>query len=271
MFHLVDKSKQLYSKIRAKGLAATIAIATAFVLVLSSGVGATLAATGLFQKNQIINTPTPTGSQLATPKPSETALYSTAPETGEGLVGFDGKIYTPISGKEGIGFRWSGSLLMVMQNGKCREASINVKIGPPNWGYLSQPVAGIQGLGGGASSQICSPGSELGRGVGSSDSPYWKCFGFNEVWVEVSGNTPDAGLYKIPMPSYIQATNCPAGSENNNPNEVWQNSLDQGYGTSPYNTAPPVVPAEPSSPPPAPEPSNSAVNTDPSSSATPSQ
>lgn len=267
--------KNLYINLRSKGLIVTVVVASAFFLVLSSGVGATLAATGFFATTQSISTPTPTVSKSPTPTPTPTAPIS-SPNTQDVMRGYDGNIYAPIGSKEGIGFRWNGSQIMVMWNGQCKGGSITVKVGPPNWGYLSQPVAGIQGLGGTASSQICkSP--NLGGGVGTGDAPYWKCFGFNEIWVEVSGNTSDAGLYKIPMPSNIKAQNCPAGSEKNDPNKVSENSLNQGYGTSPYNTPSPTAPVpEPAPPvpepaPPAPEPAPSQDVLEPSSSPNPTQ
>lgn len=72
----VEKFKNLYLKVRSKGLLVTVAIASALFLVLSSGVGVTLAATGVIQIPSA--TPTPT----ATPTPSPTATSTPKPNNG---------------------------------------------------------------------------------------------------------------------------------------------------------------------------------------------
>lgn len=268
----VQTYKALYLKVRSRGLLATIAIASALVLVLSSGVGATLAATGVIAFPSATQTPNPTIIQTPTSTPTPTPKETfPSPGTEDGLRAYEGEGFTAIGGRGKIGFKWSGSSLMVVWNGKCTAGPITVKVGPPNWGYLSQPVAGIQGLGGTGSSQICN-GFEGGGGIGTGDSAsYWKCFGFNEVWVEVSGDSPDAGLYKLPMPSNIQAQNCPAGSELNNPNVVWDISTNQGYGNSPYNTPPAPEPAPPAPEPAPPAPEPSPTQEEPSSTPTPAE
>jgi len=123
--------------------------------------------------------------------------------------------------------------------GQCDVGPIQVKIGPANWGYLSQPIDGIQALGGSASTTLCVQPNATSLGTGDSglSAPgYWKCFNFTQVWIEISGNTPDSGLYKIDVPAYVEARDCPPGASSNDPSRVWNPTEDF---PSPSSTAQP--------------------------------
>ena len=58
----LDSFKNIYLKIRSKGLLVTVAIAAALFFVLTSGVGVTLAATGVIQFPSITQTPSQNSS-----------------------------------------------------------------------------------------------------------------------------------------------------------------------------------------------------------------
>ena len=233
---------QLAAWIRKRG-GIGVAVATiAGALVLVTGVGATLAVTGTI-------TPTMTASPTAsptTPTPTQTAVASNG-DVNEDIIKAYGGGWSPIGSPGGVGFRWDGNRFQVVWTGKCDKGPISVKMGPQNWGYLSTPLNGIQGLGGGMSGTLC-VGNLTSMGLGGPDPhgpAYWKCFNFSEVWVQISGNTPDAGLYKQQIPASLAATNCPAGASSNDPNKIYD----------PY-APPPSTPMAP--PPPAPAPSTAA-------------
>jgi hypothetical protein len=142
---------------------------------------------------------------------------------------------------------------------------VRVHISPPNYGYLSKTVGNIQGIGGGGGLTVSAPSpghpdcqGHIGVSVGN-----FKCYNFNEVWINIIGPTPVAGFYKIPIPEVIPKTDCPPGSENNDPSkfiasDMWPN-LEENYPqaviTPPTLNSPPKVewgPYVPSAPSPTP-------------------
>lgn len=252
--------------LRPRGFTGIATTVLAGLLIISSGVGVTMAATGVFTTSEITAAPTPDSSLTATP--GET----TDPESN--IPKAFGGGWSNVSEPGGLSFRWTGRTFEVVWTGKCDSGPIDVKIGPPNWGYLSKPVANIQGLGGGTGGDLCNSGGTSRMMVGIGDEGVsgigvWKCYNFNEIWIQIKGNIPNAGFHKVPILASIPARNCPPGSEKNDPAKVWDPLAEAQAPSAP---APTPEPTQTQAPQPIVTPSPSAEPTDtPAPEATPSQ
>jgi hypothetical protein len=217
-----------------RGPRVALAILTSLFLIVGVGVGGTLAATGLIanpftagSQNTSLSEDQNTSSGGEIPNFKDLPPNDTVYVEGEGWVRkdvswADSSGWQPYAAPNTVEFRFSTSSFYSVWSGPCPAGDVTVSIGPMQWGYLSDPVAGIQGIGGGTSSVInC---NFFDSGSADSLQPMmtfvgpWKCYNFNEVWVEISGPTPAAGLHKISIPDNISKYNCPAGSESNDPN-----------------------------------------------------
>jgi hypothetical protein len=199
------------------------------VSVFGLGVGGTLAATGVL--------PNPFSSQVAEVvesssgdidrKVSEEEFWTeeyqeTRPPSSysdSSAEWLPGSSWTPFGQPGTISYRWSTTDLHTRVFGPC-TSGVMVTTSAPNYGYLSDPVAGIQGIGwsSGIGAEPSEPGQKnCAATMVSSSTGYLKCFNFSEVWVNIVGPTPQAGFYKIPIPESIAKVDCPPGSENNDP------------------------------------------------------
>jgi hypothetical protein len=160
----------------------------------------------------------------------------------------------------------------------------------PNYGYLSETSArnfgwsGSNAVDGGASAPIGGfKGGMYSFGAGGCNGSYhhpfgeYKCFNFNEVWIEMTGTNAVPGLHKIPIPEVVAKKDCWPGSENNDPtrylgefgSDIYEKLRDypEAIITPPGFNAPPKIewgPYVPSSPTP-----SSTPTTEPSPTPTP--
>lgn len=182
-----------------------VTLGVSVFLVIASGVGATLAVTGVLSPAGTTATPAPSPSITASPNVGTGSTPADDP-----MDSFGGG-WSSLQAPGGLGFRWQGRSLEVIWTGACTSGPIEVTVGPQDWGQLAHPIGGIGGVGGTASTVLCNGGTTMmGTGDEGLGGPgYWKCFGFSEVWIRVSGNTPDAGLHKMAIPSSIPRRACP--------------------------------------------------------------
>ena len=127
---------------------------------------------------------------------------------------------TPFGSSGSFSYRWSSVGLDIRHVGSCPPGTLTISVNPPNYGYLSEAVGWIQGIGGGGSSTVSpSPGQQTCSSGMAIAVGNMKCFNFTEVWVDIEGPTSQAGFYKIPIPESVPKVNCPPGSENNDPSK----------------------------------------------------
>lgn len=221
----------------ATGTLAVSGIAMTPVILGANSPSLSIEAEPLISGGGSTATKTPTKS----PAPEQTQGGDQAgSQSGKKSSGFNNGAGSPLGSSGMFTLEWSGSSAYIHLVGNCNSGPIRVRMGPPNWGYLSTPIAGIQALGGSGSGTFCSGSDTLnGMGVGVSE---WKCFNFSEIWIEITGNISDAGLLKVSIPNSIPASGCPAGADQNNPTQIYDPN-------SPPQPAPPVQ--EPIVPPPA--------------------
>ena len=243
----------LMSRVRALGVwsrnwlrkrGAVVFVAAGGVVILMAGTGATMAATGVFAAPTLAATtiaasPTPTSTKTVTaasPQPySRVDIPSRGPWTGVG-------------GPGGVGFRWEGNYFEVTWTGECDRGPIEV--------WMDAPVPG---LGGGGGVTFCD--EDQMTGMGTDAAAYWKCYDFTQIWITISGNTPDAGLHKVDVPGSIVPRDCPPGAIDRFP-RVDPNSGIPAPTSAPSPTAtepvaPVVTPTVEPTPTPAPSPSAS--------------
>jgi hypothetical protein len=228
---LLSKAKAFWGWFIKKSPAFIVATSLTVVGVFGLGVGGTLAATGVI--------PNPFSSQV--PEEVEVSVGETDRQVSEeeywteefqetrppssysdsSAEWLPGSSWTPFGQPGTISYRWSTTDLHTRVFGPC-TSGVMVHTSPPNYGYLSDPVAGIQGIGwsAGIGAEPSEPGQKNCHSTLVSNSAgYLKCFNFSEVWVNIVGPSPQAGFYKIPIPEGIAKVDCPSGSENNDPSK----------------------------------------------------
>jgi len=133
-----------------------------------------------------------------------------------------GSSWTNFGPSGAASYRWSTTTLHTRIIGACPTDSVGLLAYPPNFGYLSD--ASVNGKWVAWASSIgvdpCRTGQKYyGSWMVSDPVGKLKCFNFSEVWIDISGLTPQAGFYKIPIPENIPKVDCPLGSENNDPSK----------------------------------------------------
>jgi hypothetical protein len=229
--NLLSKAKSFWGWFIKKSPVFIVVTSLTVVGVFGLGVGGTLAATGVI--------PNPFSSQV--PEEVEVSVGETDRKVSEEEYWTDeyqetrppssysdtsaewlpGSSWTPFGQPGTISYRWSTTDLHTRVFGPC-TSGVMVTTSPPNYGYLSDPVAGIQGIGwsAGIGAEPSEPGQKNCHAtLVSSSAGYLKCFNFSEVWINIVGPSPQAGFYKIPIPESIAKVDCPPGSENNDPSK----------------------------------------------------
>jgi hypothetical protein len=125
--------------------------------------------------------------------------------------------------------RWDNAQLRLAWRGSCETGPITAELGPQNWGYFSEPIGGVAGISASVGGVFCD-GAEIGVEADIVSAPVgsWKCYGFTAAWVSITGDTDDAGVHKISMPTGISQRSCPNGAEINDPTAVWWRTLQMG-------------------------------------------
>jgi hypothetical protein len=125
--------------------------------------------------------------------------------------------------------RWDNAQLRLAWRGSCESGPITAELGPQNWGYFSEPIGGVAGISASVGGVFCD-GAEIGVEADIVSAPVgsWKCYGFTAAWVSITGDTADAGVHKISMPTGISQRSCPNGAEVNDPTAVWWRTLQMG-------------------------------------------
>ena len=197
------------------------------VSIFGLGVGGTIAATGV-----IPNPFTDEKAEVSGNTQREEFQNSDFdPEAGPGLEFFYHKDGQPlqeqgawlaesswmlISGTNNLQYRFSNSHMHMRFIGQCPTEVFEVSMSPQNYGYLSAPVAGIQGLGGGSSGRVEALNSKnCNQELARMWVQQYKCYNLNEVWIDVTAPSSQAGQYRIPVPASIATKDCPPGAENN--------------------------------------------------------
>ena len=243
---------------------AVVGVAAAGVVILIVGAGAAIATTGVFATPTVSIATSAPPSATPTPTPATTEDGGTTrPRSRLDALGVGA--WTPLTSPEGIVYRWVGNSIEVTWASECDRGLIYVKIGPPQWGELSQAIGNITAGGGWISTWLCdqpSPGSIATGDVWIGSPAYWKCFNFTHVWIEVGGNSPEPGLYKVDIPASVVARECPPGASTNDPTRG--GNINDGFPAPAPDPSPtvsdaptPVVtpttpPATPSTPDPSP-------------------
>ena len=248
--------KALYLKVRSRGLLATIAIASALVLVLSSGVGATLAATGVISLPTATQTPTATPSSTPTstvaPKKEQTA--QAPPGNGVeppnqlfngGAIDSQGMLRAGASGWTGVRVYFENQMVGAVIGGRPTQSNDTIQ---GSWTFDGRTSSFS-----GACARDTSGTCIMYFGFGNIGyAPHWnngRCLEGSEYTIRVWGS----GL------NVTQTGRVPAGASNCPP--------PPAPVTVPAPSAPEPVPPAPEPAPPAPEPSPS--QEEPSSSPTP--
>ena len=177
-----------------------------------------------------------------------------------------GSTWTSLGSSGELSYRWSTSKLHTRFIGPCPPGLVSIYFTIPNYGYLSElfgiPVSG---------SRVFSlSGQGTCQQLYTESFGYYKCFNYNEVWVDIVGPTPLEGFYKIPIPAIVPKENCPTGAEQNDPtrflgvfgSDVYDRLRDypEAVITAPTRTSPPKIewgPYIPTTPTPSPTPETS--------------
>lgn len=234
--NLLSRAKAFWGWFIKKSPAFIVLTSLTVVSVFGLGVGGTLAATGVipnpFSAQQTDDSDENSG-ELSTDDQYEEIDLDEAPpwevtfgnaekkftqSQGEWLPG---STWTSLGAPDTISYRWTTTQLHLRFVGPCPSEAVGLHISPPNYGYLSDPVANMQATGGGGGFSVSAPvpGHPECREQGGIQVANFKCYNWNEVWFDVTGPTPVAGFYKIPIPDIIQKIDCPPGSENNDPSK----------------------------------------------------
>jgi hypothetical protein len=232
--NLITKAKSIWGWFIKKSPAFIVLTSLTVVSVFGLGVGGTLAATGVIP-NPFANQEPEVANQEPDATSSEQGSDSDFPDSwfennslppsemwnGEYSEAGDWITErTPLGSGGPISYRWSTVGVDIRYIGNCPSGALTINVAPPNYGYLSHAVAGIQGIGAGGGSIITpSPGQTNCANSLTTAVRYMKCFNFSEVWIDIEGPTPQAGFYKIPIPESISKVACPPGSENNDPSK----------------------------------------------------
>jgi hypothetical protein len=267
--NLLSRVKGFWGWFIKKSPAFIVLTSLTVVSVFGLGVGGTLAATGIIPNPfsaQASNELEDTTGELPTDgqdtdidfdelPPWEVTLGTADKEWTQGQGEWlPGSSWTSFGAPDTIAYRWTNTQLHTRFMGPCPSEIVWVSVSPPNYGYLSQvvypsyaPVGGIQSIGGGGGIGISAPvpghpdcRDQRGIAVGN-----FKCYNFNEVWVDITGPTPVAGSYRIPIPESVPKLDCPAGSEKNDPTKFtagWDlTNYPQAVLTPPTKSSPPRV------------------------------
>jgi hypothetical protein len=228
---LIVRARSFWSWFVKKSPAFIVLTSLTVVSVFGLGVGGTLAATGVisnpFSNDVSEEVELPVGDterqvteeEYWTEEFQETRPPSSFSDTSAEWL--SGSSWTPFGQPGTISYRWSTTDLHTRVFGPC-TSGVMVTTSPPNYGYLSDPVGGIQGIGwsAGIGAEPSEPGQKnCHASLVSNSTGYLKCFNFTEVWVNIVGPTPQAGFYKIPIPESIAKVDCPPGSEKNDPSK----------------------------------------------------
>jgi hypothetical protein len=237
---------------------AVVGLATAGVVILIAGAGASLAVTGVLAAPVISIDSTSTPTATPTPIPVATNVAE-VPKPRTRLDALGAGAWTALASPDGIVYRWVGNSIEVTWASECVRGLIAVKIGPPYWGELSRTINDWSAIGGSASTWLCdqpNPGSIATGDVGIGSPAFWKCFNFTHVWIEVGENSPEPGLYKVDIPTSSVARECPPGASTNDPTRGW--NMEDGFPVPAPDPSPttsyPATPVVTPSPTPTPSP-----------------
>jgi hypothetical protein len=234
--NLFSRAKDFWGWFRKKSPAFIVITSLTAVSVFGLGVGGTLAATGVIPNPFSTETSSDlegTSGEISTDGQDEEIDLDESPpwevtfgnadkkwtqSQGEWLPGSS---WNSLGAPDTISYRWTTTQLHLRFVGPCPSGAVGLFISPPNYGYLSDPVANMQATGGGGGFSVSAPtpGHPDCREQGGVFVGNMKCYNWNEVWFDVTGPTPVAGLYKIPIPDVIPKVDCPPGSENNDPSK----------------------------------------------------
>jgi hypothetical protein len=254
--NLLSRAKGVWGWFIKKSPAFIVLTSLTVVSVFGLGVGGTLAATGVIpnpfasqgpENNEALNSlsgepgnegewsdPYPWSYGSSDRPPSETKHDGNNFVTSEGTW-VEGSSWKSFGAPDLIRYRWSTTDLHVISSvsGPCPSKGVGIRImhNMPNYGYLSEVSARNFGWSGSnaVSGADHSIGGFKGGGYGfGPDGCNWyyhhsfgnyKCFNFNEVWIEMVGPIEIAvpGLHKIPIPEVVAKKDCWPGSELNDP------------------------------------------------------
>ena len=241
-----------------------VSLAAAGVVILITGAGASLAGAGVFAVPSISIAPTTTPTATPTATSATIPVVTDIAETPKPRSRLDALgvgAWTALASPDGIVYRWVGNSIEVTWASECDGGMIFVKIGPPHWGELSHAIGNVTASGGWTSAWLCdqpNPGSIATGDVWIGSPAYWKCFNFTHVWIEVGGNSPEPGLYKVDIPASVVARECPPGASTNDPTRG--RNVEEGFlAPSPDPSPTSSVPATPQvtpTPSPTPDPSS---------------
>jgi hypothetical protein len=277
--NLLSRAKAFWGWFIKKSPAFIVLTSLTVVSVFGLGVGGTLAATG------VIPNPFSSQSTLADEAASSSSgEQSDEEESNDYDFGRDasppreydwdgntvnesvgewapGSTWTSLGSSGELSYRWSTSKLHTRFIGPCPPGLVSIFFSIPNYSYLSEPfylpVSGTR--------VFSLSGLDNCRQLYTESFGHYKCFNYNEVWVDIVGPTPLEGFYKIPIPAVIPKENCPAGAEQNDPtrflgvfgSDVYERLKDypEAVITPPTRTSPPKIewgPYVPSAPSPTP-------------------
>jgi hypothetical protein len=232
------------------------------VSVFGLGIGGTLAATGLIP-NPFASGPTESETSASDDQAIEGENYNDGDfsrdespptpykfgGTPEGTTAewVQGSSWNALGPSGTLSYRWATEALHTRFIGPCPADLISVHYSSPNYGYLSENL----GIGVGWSRTFSISGEGACQQLYIESYGYYKCFNFNEVWIDIVGQTPLQGFYKIPIPDAVARENCPSGAEKNDPtrflgifgSDVYEKLKDypEAVITPPTRTSPPRI------------------------------
>jgi hypothetical protein len=250
--NLLSRAKAFWGWFIRKSPAFIVLTSLTVVSVFGLGVGGTLAATGVIpnpfadQEPEGDETLTSSSEEQGQQEefypwnyensdraPWETKWDGTkfVSGTGEWL---ESSSWTSFGSPDYITYRWSTTELHVAYSGPCpaNNEIVYTHYNMPNYGNLSARTKAS--FGHGFSNQVVNePGLFIGGFLGgfySFGGPegscnggwhhsfgQYKCFNFNEVWIDIMGPTAVRGFYKLRIPEVVPKKDCMPGAEQNDP------------------------------------------------------
>ena len=306
---LLSRAKSFWGWFIKKSPAFIVLTSLTVVSVFGLGVGGTLAATGVIPNP--FSSQEPEGDETLTSSSgeqggedeyfpwswndgtSDRAPWETKWDGTEFVSGagdwLEGSSWTSFGAPDYIKYRWSTTELHVVYDGPCpaNNQLIYTHYNMPNYGNLSARTKASFGYG--FSNEVVNePGLYIGgflggfysfggpegscRGSWHHSFGQYKCFNFNEIWVDIMGPTEVRGFYKMPIPDAVPKKDCMPGAEQNDPtrflaelgSDIYEKLRDYpeavitppGFNTPPKIEWGPYVPSTPTpSPTPTTEPS----------------